>query len=546
MKTLNQIAFGLIILTGIAMSCDTLLDADSDRIMFPENHQIDSPNDSIYSMIGIFTQLQKLADRYVLLGELRGDLMDITENAGIDLQEIFNYDISSDNPYNSPEDYYAVINHCNYLINNIDTAFTSRGEKSLFKEYAAAKAIRAWTYMQIALNYGTVKYYEKPLLTVQSAQAEFPVYSIYDLVPVLIQDLEPVKHAETPGSISLGADMTSEKLFFPIHLLLGDLYLWNGQYENAAREYYALIEKEQYVITDRYSSSWLVDNGVFVSRDLFDQHYLEIFELTTSEQITLIAGSTELGEEDEMYQITYSLYEVAPSQVAIDKWDGQTYYYNENAMIPGDLRGPLGSYANEEFLYGGSGKVNVILKYLLMESETEVSKAVMVYRVATLYLRYAEAVNRAGKPNLAFAVLKNGMNADALAADSIVPRHEKYRVYTDSTGTFIDYVNFNHIAFDENLGVHSRGCGNVEKATDFVIPALNSLEDSIRYVEDKIVEELALETAFEGNRFYDLMRVALRRNDPSYLANRVAEKYDDNKETIRSKLLEENNWYIQP
>jgi starch-binding outer membrane protein, SusD/RagB family len=546
MKTLNQIAFGLIILTGIAMSCDTLLDADSDRIMFPENHQIDSPNDSIYSMIGIFTQLQKLADRYVLLGELRGDLMDITENAGIDLQEIFNYDISSDNPYNSPEDYYAVINHCNYLINNIDTAFTSRGEKSLFKEYAAAKAIRAWTYMQIALNYGTVKYYEKPLLTVQSAQAEFPVYSIYDLVPVLIQDLEPVKHAETPGSISLGADMTSEKLFFPIHLLLGDLYLWNGQYENAAREYYALIEKEQYVITDRYSSSWLVDNGVFVSRDLFDQHYLEIFELTTSEQITLIAGSTELGEEDEMYQITYSLYEVAPSQVAIDKWDGQTYYYNENAMIPGDLRGPLGSYANEEFLYGGSGKVNVILKYLLMESEAEVSKAVMVYRVATLYLRYAEAVNRAGKPNLAFAVLKNGMNADALAADSIVPRHEKYRVYTDSTGTFIDYVNFNHIAFDENLGVHSRGCGNVEKATDFVIPALNSLEDSIRYVEDKIVEELALETAFEGNRFYDLMRVALRRNDPSYLANRVAEKYDDNKETIRSKLLEENNWYIQP
>ncbi len=547
MKTLNQIAFGLIVLTMIATSCDTLLDADSDHIMFPENHQIDSPNDSIYSMVGIFTQLQKLADRYVLLGELRGDLMDITENAGPELHEIYTFDISPDNSYNIIEDYYSVINQCNYLINNIDTAFTAAGEKSLFKEYAAAKAIRAWTYMQLVLNYGRAKYYEKPLLTVQSSEAEFPEYSIHDLVPVLIQDLEPVKYAETPGGISLGADMTSEKLFFPIPLLLGDLYLWNGQFESAAREYYALIKDERYVIDDMYSSEWIVDNGVFVAIILY---YLNIFELTTNEQITLIAGSTELGEEDEMYRLTIDNYEIMPSQTAIKNWDEQTYYYNRNVTNPGDLRGFVGSYITPnitgDLFNFSSNDGNTILKYYLMWSESEMSKAVMVYRVATLYLRYAEAVNRAGKPNLAFAVLKNGMNADALAVDSIVPRHEKYSVYTDSTGTFIDYVNFNNIVFDENVGVHSRGCGNVELATDFIIPPLNSLQDSILYVEDKIIEELALETAFEGNRFQDLMRIAFRRSDPSYLADKVSEKYTNNKETMRSKLMDENNWYIEP
>lgn len=544
MKKLNQIVFGLIVLSVIATSCDSLLNVQSEGNMFPENHKIDSPNDSIYSMIGIFTKLQKLGDSYVLLGELRGDLMDITENSGIDLREINNFEISANNTYNVIEDYYAVINHCNYLINNIDTAFTAGGEKSLFKEYAAAKAIRAWTYMQIALNYGTAKYYEQPLLTVQAAQTSFPEYSIRELVPILIKDLEPVKKADTPGQISLGVDMSSDKLFFPIPFLLGDLYMWNGQFENAAREYYALIEANRYVVDDRYSSIWAVDNGVFVNRYMIDQNYLDIFDLTNREQITLIAGSTEFGEEDELYKMTARNYELTSSQVAIDIWNRQTYYYNENATNPGDLRGLMGSYLNSGYPSSTSGN-NVIIKYLLMRSPTEVSRAIMVYRVATLYLRYAEAVNRAGKPNLAYAVLKNGMNAEALAVDTIVPRHEKYSIYTDSTGTFYDYINFSNIVYDNNIGVHSRGCGNMDRATDYVIPALSSKQDSILYVEDKIVEELALETAFEGNRFQDLMRIAMRRNNPSYLADKVAAKHTGNEQAIRSKLMDENNWYLK-
>lgn len=549
MKKLNQILLGLIVLTITATSCDTLLDVDSERLMYPENHQIDSPNDSIYSMIGIFTQFQKLAERYVMLGELRGDLMEVTENATLALREINNFEISKDNPYNEIRDYYAVINHCNFLINNIDTALISGGEQSLLKEYAAAKSIRAWTYMQIALNYGTAKYYNEPLLTIQEAEKDFPEYSIQELVPELIQDLEPVKFIDNPGAISLGTDMTSEKIFIPVPLMLGELYMWNGQYENAAREFYYLIESERLVINDDYNSTWLVDNGVFVGREYID--YIEIFlSFMNDEQLSLIAGSKEFGEEDKLFNITVENYEVRPSQAAIDNWDAQTYYHNENVTNPGDLRGNMGSYIGNDWrlsVNGGDiigGGDNTIIKYYMLGEQAEDAKAAMIYRVATLYLRYAEAVNRAGKPNLAFAVIKNGMNMDALEVDTIVPRHEKYSTYTDSTGTFIDYVDFRNITFDDNIGIHSRGCGNMERAADYVIPALNSKMDSILYVEDKIIEELALETAFEGNRFQDLMRVALRRSDPAYLADKVAAKYVGNEEAIRSKLMNEANWYL--
>ena len=551
MKKLSKIFLGLLVVAFVATGCDSLLDVNSDRLVFPGEHQLDSPNDTIYSMVGIFTQLEKLSDRYVLLGELRGDLMDVTENANPNLREIYNFEISPDNPYNKIEDYYSVINNCNYLIRNIDTALVSKAEKVMYKEFAAAKAIRAWTYMQLALNYGKVKYYEDPILTIEAAEKNYQEISINELADRLIQDLEPFKDIPQPGSISLGVDLSSDKSFFPIKFLLGDLYLWTGQYENAAREYHDLMEDQSLTIDNRYRSTWTVENGVFVERDLNAQNWINIFVLDSREQISLIAGSTEYGQGADLDSLTWANNEIIPSETAIDTWNNQTYYYSANAVTDGDLRGDLGSYlgAESQTILGSEitsdinfSFNNEILKFTSMSTST--SKAIAVYRTGLLYLRYAEAVNRAGKPNLAFAVLKNGLNSTTLAVDTIVPRIEKYSEFTDTTGTFYDYVNFEDLAFDNNIGVHARGCGNVHLANDYMIPSLESLEDSIQFVEDKIVEELALETAFEGNRFHDLMRVALRRGDLSYLANKVAEKYTDNKEIIRSKLTTEDNWYL--
>ena len=57
--------------------------------------------------------------------------------------------------------------------------------------------------------------------------------------------------------------------------------------------------------------------------------------------------------------------------------------------------------------------------------------------------------------------------------------------------------------------------------------------------------EAARELAFEGERFYDLIRVARRRNDPGYLASEISEKYPAGKqEQIYNYLLDENNWVI--
>ena len=64
-----------------------------------------------------------------------------------------------------------------------------------------------------------------------------------------------------------------------------------------------------------------------------------------------------------------------------------------------------------------------------------------------------------------------------------------------------------------------------------------------------IVDENALECAFEGTRYYDLMRVALRRNDPSFLADRIyarrgSDRSGEMKSEIKKDLLNTKNWFL--
>lgn len=553
MKNKNRYRNLIVLLLGVILgcvSCDNMLEVDSDRLDFPGNQD----QNNIHSMIGIYSELQELAVPYVLMGELRADLLELSPDAQMDLQEIYTNKVSQDNPYNIKSDYYSVINQCNYLINNIDTSLIEDGIKTHQREYAQAKAIRAWTYMQLTLNYGSAKYIEEPLLSVEDADGDFPVYTIEDLAPVLVNDLLPWVNTQYPDELSFGEDITSDRLMFPIYSLIGDLYLWMGEYDQAAQAYYKSILENGAYLNER--NRWEVVNGEFTTSMYIS--WLDCFELeeqySSGTQITLIASSLEYGREDvlgQMFMGDLDNLDIAPilqpSPVAISNWDEQTYYGGEELTRKIDLRGPLywGSYNSPEHdIRYVSDWGERICKFRSMS--TEKTSAIAINRLVLLYLRYAEAVNRSGRPETALAILKYGLDEDIYLTDSLVSRSELFVDPSDSLSEVISYLDFSFSGFQQ-MGIHSRGCGesefNEELTFDYILKDVVSPTklDSIEKVEELIIMELALETAFEGNRFHDLMRVSKRRGDNEYLANRVEAKYNGDESPDMSV---ESNWYL--
>ena len=107
----HLIGFSFIICSlslSIALSsCSKLMDTESELVEFEEDNKLQSPTDSVYSVMVIIYKMQAVADRTVLLGELRGDLTTTTGAATADLKAIANFDISVTNAYNNISDYYA-------------------------------------------------------------------------------------------------------------------------------------------------------------------------------------------------------------------------------------------------------------------------------------------------------------------------------------------------------------------------------------------------------------------------------------------------------
>ena len=74
------------------------------------------------------------------------------------------------------------------------------------------------------------------------------------------------------------------------------------------------------------------------------------------------------------------------------------------------------------------------------------------------------------------------------------------------------------------------------------------LADQQEYVSQLLLTEEALEFAFEGTRFYDVMRFALRSSNPGeFMADIISARAGSKNvsEDIRTKLRTQSNWYLK-
>jgi hypothetical protein len=562
------------------ISCSDFIYDDSDQVIYDDGERsLNSDADTLWAVAGIMNKMQAIADRTILLGEMRGDLVDVTAKASTDLRQLASFDITTDNKYARLQDYYAVINNCNYYLAKADTAMRNNRNEYLFmKEYAAVKAFRAWTYLQMALNYGSVPFITEPILTQEQSEQNYPYYNLQQICDYFVTDIAPFVNVETPGYGTI-RNTNSKLFYYPVYVLLGDLYLWSGKYREAAENYYQYLSTRNgrnsaYPLTtsavryQRNDSRWLspVDGWSSVCFGNFSETVTSMSEL-----ITMIPGDSIPSEGN--YSELRDLFNtnerndyqsaIVPSKAIVSLSAAQKYCHltsgGDYVYAPLDLpelkRGDqrLGAvYTTLEGLNMVAGGKKVSNYSAISKHST---RNVHILRRSMVYLRMAEALCRAGFPRFAFAILKRGINNSVIENQVVpyyLPQHAAWLRSFNFPNTLYILETTAAATTENTIGIHGRGCGYSANDTTYVMPDNPAIADSlqrlnyqIEQVENLIVAEGALEQAFEGQRYYDLMRVALRRHDASFLADKVARRSGTLDAALREKLMDTKNWYIK-
>ena len=474
-------------------SCQDMLSPNSER------HAYTVAQDTLYSYWGILKSLQNIAERYVILNECRGDLVDASGFVSDTIGAIVNFGEVEDPEnwkdgacaYLKVADYYHIINSCNAYIAMCDTMRTTGTNKLyMIKEYAQVQSIRAWVYMQLLYAYGEnrVPFYKEPMLTTDDINnfmedKNHPMVTAQLLADELGPELEKLEVYELdneyglPGYNNYGDVSSSSghfvchssKCMFPIPIVLGDLYLLSGKYVDAAQHYFNYINTRNCgpLPVDKYYSRGLLDDrqdypiysynnvpysergavsretemitcipsnkGKLEGKVMTDINRLFGFEAQMSTGSYTVTNSDGESSSDMTSYVALSRNyerELLPSRGYEALCDSQKYeiyvgtvgnnFWNNPVELV-ELRSDdkkVGD-ARRAWIYMSSGRqwtfrVGDDELYGKMVAKQNpgggfITTYPVIYRKSTVWLRYAEALNRAGYPSYAFAILKTGL-----------------------------------------------------------------------------------------------------------------------------------------
>jgi len=567
-KLRHLIAYLLSFLTfsGLMISCENYLDVKPEDVLLPEQVYRDK-FDADAAVRGIYGKLINLASQYVILNELRADLMDVTYNADIYLRQINLHDVDENNPYTSVQPFYSLINDCNDAMANFDIMLKDlRFSKEEYNQrYSDIATLRSWLYFQLVIHYGNVPYITTPIDRIDDIKkltdGTYPVLSIEQMVDTLISVMEalPYQSGYTDPSLLTTIDgYSTQVMFIDKEFFMGDLYLWNDDYVNAASYYKTIMVRN---IGQNQFDSYKLCYGDVYTLSRFNSGYYRYYGYDRDHAINnwptmfSVAPTSDYFcewiwvmyfDEDyqppnpfiELFSNTGGSYYLKPSQLIMDNWEAQVQL---NGFI-GDFRGNTGSYQiinNEPVI------MKYISNYSLLDPFNKSGKW-FLWRAGLLHLRYIEAANRDGQFKIAYSLLNNGIRTNYGQAGATDLTYLEQTLQPFPYDFDARMANVGQIPagmrglWHRNTGIRSRiylqGISIPEGA------------DSLIYIEDKVIDETSLELAFEGHRWGDLVRIAIRRNDPAFLADKIYAKlqkagYAEASE-VRSKLMDRNNWFL--
>lgn len=606
LKKICLVGLSALMLVG----CEDMFTADNELVSTDP-----TPQDTLYQMMGIVQRMQKLATRTILLGEARADLVDVNSFTDEAIRQLSENKVDTLNEYNDPTDYYAVINNCNIYLNYVDSLLTTHGERYYEKEVMAAKTFRAWTYLELAKIYGQVPFVIDPVENSAFAEeaVNFPKKGIADICSYFIEDLKGYAYDTRNNELlpSYNAQFQNEsysKFFIPARVMLAELYLWRGSATGAKQDFVEAVRMYHDFLTFNgeeqptgiNASTWSGydfknTNTGYADNFKYNTGKVTVFPMDTiafygnTTDLRAVFNSSYKNNYNAMLNPSKRISEISRAQ----KYCAFRYQNNKadtlyaptdtakvtNPMLVGDLRLTSVYKVNsvKDIYHDYNENRQTIAKYNDVSGTTDIRLYyVPLFRYTTLYLHMAEALNHAGFPCTAFAVLKYGLTNQTIGSSSIVPDDEYFGLCEiksyglSATGEQTDFTYWGssqelfqnrvlttdaNVQYDQ-LGIHSFGSGHSEKNAYYELPHdaavwaehdaaeanLSVLIDSLIILNESAPDEEADPEAFEEwlntvyAPVYDEYLALSDEVEALYAEAKVAQNYE---QFVADKILEE-------
>jgi hypothetical protein len=567
-KHLIKLILPLVFISGLLSSCTDFLQVPPQDLLTSEQHFRDK-YDADAAVRGIYGKLLYLADEYVILNELRADLMDVTYNADIYLRELNLHEVSEGNPYADPTLFYSIINDCNDVLQNFDIMLKDLkfSKEEYDQRFSDIATLRSWLYLQLVIHFGEVPYLTSPVDRVDDLKkltdGSVPMLGIEEMVDTLTSLMESLPYLSLytdPSFNTIIDGYDTRIMFIDKEIFLGDLYLWQGDYLAASTAYKNVMVRD--IGQNRYDSYKLCFGEPY-QLPHFNSGYVRYYYQDINSVLNNWPLMFSVPQSTDYYcEWTWALYFhdsykptnpfldifskehgnylLKPAQIVMDEWDAQI---QQNGFKK-DFRGNEGSYKMVE------GEP-VITKYISSYDALnpfERGGQWHLWRTGGMHLRFIEAANRDGEYKLAAALMNRGIRT----------------TYGVPGARDVTYLERTNLPFPYDFDGRSAGPSQIPAGTRGTwhrnigvrgrvyldpreIPA-SVPSDSLPAIEKFVLDEGALELAFEGNRWADLVRISIRNADPSILADRVYAKLQKagypEAAAVQAKLMDRENWFL--
>lgn len=532
MNIKNIIKVGSLSMTLLFGACDKFFDVQPGDMLL-EKDSYSSLNQVYANFLGISISLQKAAEQYIIMSELQGDLMEPTANAPTEFWEAWRYEASNSNSIVDPTPFYNVIVQTNDFLRHV-VKFNRENpniiEKNIYTGMiASAVTARVWSYLNIGKFYGEALYYDISLSSdIDLSKQKMLQFDqlIDELIHLINNGVDGVSPYQTLDwtRILNNEDYSWNRMTINPDALMAEMYLWKGNYLDAARQIIRLISGKSSMGISATDGKFRL-NSTFSKnkwKDLFTKNYSDL----TAETLSFVPYDFSKNQTNNLQywfsNMGANVYYLKPTDTLISKY--------ENTVCLDKTIGD--SYRGKDVTYSEIGKDMVIQRYSLGKSTYSHDAFIYLYRAAEMYLMLSEALNGMGDIVAADSILNVGL-ASSWDGKKLLPPFD-IPMFTASDNLLKDC-----------LGVRGRAGVKPKFLRDFV--AEDAPMERKQFVLDSLIaEETALEHAFEGKRWFTLMRMARNNNRPAFLADQVVKKFPiGERAQYHILLMNPQNWFIK-